>query len=190
MNDIRASVQRSEESFRKLCKVQQLLFYRKQKLMSLLAGSLTVLLSLAIKNEILSLIVLFLGCWFVVGAETPPIVKAKTMSKNLNASASYVSYRFGADSFIVETALDEKIQDYRHIKYLVEDAKYIYLFRMDKSGYMLDKTTVTGVRPDEIGIFLAGKCPADLTSIRDLKSIKGAFSTFAFGGDFSGKRLY
>ena len=188
MNDIHASIKRSEESFRKLCKVQQLLFYRKQQLMSLLAGSLTVLLSLAIKNEILSLIVLFLGCWFIVGAETPPVVKAKAMFKNLNASASCVTYRFGADSFIVKTALDEKIQDYSHINHLVEDAKYLYLFRTDESGYMLDKTTVTGIRPDEIGSFLAGKCPADLISMRELKGIKGAFSTFSFDGSFSGKR--
>lgn len=176
MDQISFSIVRSEESFRRLCKVQQLLFYSRQRAMSLLSGSAVVLLSLAVKNVTISLIILFLGCWFIAGAETPPMVKARNMYRQLNLAAQRVDYVFYPRSFTVKTAVGGSEHSYDEVAFIIEDSRYLYLFRKDESGFMFEKSSAKGSDSEAPAKFFMQKCRAEYLHYSELRSLKYLFA--------------
>ena len=180
-----AEIRHSEKTYRRLCQIQYWRYRKDYEIKVFLAGTVIVLLSLFIRQATLSIMVLFIGCWFVAGSQTPPLRLAKKMIDGVNGNFPQTAYAFYPDSFVIKNQFGERRDEYSAIEDLVEDGNTIILFKKDRSGYVIDSSTIQSGKQEFID-FLEEKTGKTILQSRDLctanyllSSIKSALSASA-----------
>lgn len=172
----KASINHSEETYKQLCKVQQQVFFKKQEILCLLIGAALILLSLSIGTSTISLIVLFVGCWFIAGMRTPPISRAKKMIDSAKGKFPHTIYHFDNTNFFFSNLYGAKKGAYEDICRLVEDKRYFYIFLKSQAGHMIDKSSLSEEDLKEFSSFLEDKTDLIFEDTRTFKSSKYALN--------------
>ncbi|MDO5540305.1 MAG: YcxB family protein [Eubacteriales bacterium] len=81
------------------------------------------------------------GCFILVGINTPEKYMAKKIIQSMNGRFPKLSYDFGFEVVKIKGADNINRLDYEEIIRLVEDDEYLYVFRKDKSAFMIDRKT-------------------------------------------------
>lgn len=138
MEILSANIKHTEKTYRTLCRVRYNLYHKEQEIKLSLVGACIILISLFIKQTTISLIILFVGCWVLVSAQTPPMRMAKMMIDQIKGNFPVTSYLFSEDGIVATNQFGSSSAEYSQIQYLVRATNYFYIFFHNESAFMID----------------------------------------------------
>lgn len=107
------------------------------------------------------------GCFMVVGINTPEKYLAKKIIQSMNGRFPKLSYDFGFEVIKIKGADNMNRLNYDEIIRLVEDDEYFYIFRKDKSAFMIDRKTAKP-KADSLRELLSKKTQLNWTKPRSM----------------------
>lgn len=138
-----ARIQQSKETIRRYSEVQYNVFHTSAKLMGLAISVALVLLgAFAVKAEVLSLVLIFLGCVLFTNLNAPANFTANRVIALFQGKFPELHYTFSPSGMLIEGRTPEV--SYSDFIRLVEDEEYLYLFQSPQYGSMIRKDTVSG----------------------------------------------
>ena len=147
MEKYTARIEHSEATVKAMAKTQFECFKGKSYYITFLACIAMLGAALFWKDIPQGLQILFLavGCFTLVGLNSPPKKLAEQVIKNLRGKFPKMGYVFTPGS-VQLTGADEGAElTYKDILLLVEDRNYLYIFIQNRSAYMID---ISSVKPD------------------------------------------
>ena len=101
------------------------------------------------------MICLFIGCVMIANVNIGPRMLAKQIIKQMDGQFPHSRYAFNVSEF--KFPEEAEAVPYHKLIRLVEERQYFYLYVSEDSGYMVDKSTVTGGDIQGFKQFLAEK---------------------------------
>ena len=169
MENLRAEITHSEKTYKTLCRIRYNLFHKDHELKLDLAGAGVILLSLFIHQTTLSLLILFIGCWLIVSAQTPPMRMAKLMIDQAKGSFPITTYTFTPHNIEASNQYGNSSAAYTQIQHLVKSPDYYYLFLQNETGYMIDARKLSCDKQEFLA-FLEKKLGIEAIDISELSS--------------------
>ncbi|MGN1000193.1 MAG: YcxB family protein, partial [Faecousia sp.] len=148
-----AEMQHTEDSIRRLSKIQYRTFRPGVRLLWLAAGVGTILAAVySGANQLLFYLLMFAGCWLMINLDLPAKHRADKIIDSGKGTLPHTRFRFREEDFTVKSGGYEKTVSYRLLYALLEDEQYLYLFLNADAAYMVDKATLS---PGEMSLFQA-----------------------------------
>ena len=189
-----AEMRHTADTVKRMTMTQYNTFSMKRKL-AVLVLALAMILFGTFSGTNMGIVILGLGCFILMGINTRAKMIVDQILKEFNGSYPQLRYHF-THSGLQPTHVQEEYP-YRDMIWLIDDGNFLYLFLKNKSGFMVDKSTIKGqggvdglkaLVERQTG--LKWKKPFNLlrlrlTDIRDILSVSGA----ADDGQYTGERL-
>lgn len=148
---MKLEMRHTEESIRRLARVQYNTYCMGQKLITaLFAAALVVLGMLGFFGQVTSLVLVAIGCWTFTGINAPADRNAKKMIECAKGRLPSSAYTFGADAVIIEGDGQQETLRYKDIYSLIWDGPYLYLFISRYSAYMIPMETMPEKDAEEL----------------------------------------
>lgn len=107
------------------------------------------------KTLFMPLVCLFVGCVMIANLNQAPKSLAKKVIAQMGGQFPQSAYRFESSSFSFHK--ETPAVPYSKLIRLIEDKQYFYLYVSEDSGYMVDRSTVSGDGAAGLKAFLAEK---------------------------------
>lgn len=175
---MKAQMQHTEESIRRLSRVQYRTYGAARRLMTALTGCVLIVLgAVGASDRTASLVLLALGCWTMMSLNAPADRNAKKLIECAKGRMPSSEFSFSENEIEISGDGQRSLLKYGDIYSLICDAEYVYLFRSRYSAYMIPLNSVETGSGEELKRFLAEKTglplekPGSLMRIRfrDLK---------------------
>lgn len=191
---MKLEMRHTEESIRRLARVQYNTYCMGQKLITaVFACALVVLGTFGFFGQVTSLVLIAIGCWTFTGLNAPADRNAKKMIECAKDELPASVYTFEPDAVLIEGDGRKEALRYENIYSLIWDGAYLYLFISKYSAYMVPMETMPEKDAEELRGFLSRKTglalerPGSLLSF-NLKAIWRNFATEKRGRDASTER--
>lgn len=165
-----AQIEHSEETFKRLARIQYDAYCVPTKLMLAALGAVCVYLGMTMTGSAFSMVLLFLGCWTIISIQLPAKRNAEKMIAMAKGDFPVTQYRFWTDHIQISGEQTSAELNYTQIYDLLEDREYLYLFLNRTSGYMIPKDSVSPCIEDFI-LFLEKKTGKKKSSVKGLLSL-------------------
>ncbi|MCI7810098.1 YcxB family protein [bacterium] len=138
-----AEMQHTEESIRRLSKIQYHTFRPGVRLLWMAAGVGTIFGAVySGADQLLFYLLMLAGCWLVMNLDLPAKHRADKIIASGEGKLPHTRFLFRESDFTAKSTGYEKTLNYRQLYALLEDGEYLYLFLNRDAGYMVDKATV------------------------------------------------
>ena len=146
-----AKIEHSEATVRTMARAQYDAFRPRSFYFFLLLslGFLAVALFVPGLSQSLKLLCIVIGCFLIVGLNSPPRQLADQIIRSLNGRFPIIGYRFEEESIELSGTDTMDSLPYDEIIRLVEQPDYLYLFIHNRSAFMIDRSSI---QPDEAGL--------------------------------------
>ena len=178
---MKVTMQHTEETIRRLARVQYDTFCLAQKLLVFLFGAGLVWLGVTNRfDSTTSLVMIAMGCWTITGINASPNRNAKKMIEYAKGNLPKSEYTFQKESVLIYGDGQQTKLAYKDIYSLVQDEAYFYLFISKYSAYMVPLAELKEEQVQELKQMLEGKCgrrferPGSLWSL-SLKTLSRSF---------------
>ncbi|MCI7726885.1 MAG: YcxB family protein [Clostridiales bacterium] len=143
MKEYTAYMIQSKDTIKRYSEVQFDVFYTSVKLIGAAVSVALVLLgAFAVRTEVLSLLLIFLGCVVFTNLNAPANYTANRVIALFRGKFPILHYSFSETGMLIEGKTPEV--KYSGIIRLVEDEEYLYLFQSPQYGSMIKKSSVSG----------------------------------------------
>ena len=143
MKQFTAYIVQTPQTIRRYAEVQFNVFHTTAKIVGAAVSVALVLLGgFVVKQEVPSLLLIFLGCVLFTNLNAPANFTANRVIALFKGKFPTIRYRFTADGMYVNNKADPV--PYSSFIRLVEDENYFYLFQSTQYGSMIRKDTVGG----------------------------------------------
>lgn len=160
MEKYSAYIQHSEDTVRRLAKMQYELYQNKKRYTILIVGVAIAALGLIFReNNVLFVIFMLIGCWVAMSTSIPAKMTAQKMIDAFNGSYPKTNYSFEEDKIVVSGKTYRKNGQvkYDRIISLSQDERYLYFFIDKRTAHMIDKDTLQPKEYAEFSSFLQRK---------------------------------
>lgn len=138
-----AEMQHTEESIRRLSKIQYHTFRPGVRLLWIAAGIGSIFGAVySGADQLLFYLLMLAGCWLMMNLDLPAKHRADKIIASGAGKLPHTRFHFRESDFTVKSSGYEKTLPYRQLYALLEDGEYLYLFLNRDAGYMVDKATV------------------------------------------------
>lgn len=177
---MKASMQHTQDTIKRLSRVQYNTYCQGQKLMSLVFAMVMLFLSAAGGfSSTTSLVLMFIGCWAFTGMNVPADRRAKKIIELAKGNYPASEYRFEEETVRILGDSQETSLPYSDIFSLICDGPYLYLFLNQESAYMVDLMDMKEEKVQQLKNQLSQKTgltiepPGSLMTLNLAKLIKG-----------------
>jgi hypothetical protein len=143
MKQWRASIEYDKSNTVRLAKALEKSFHWQRRLALFMAGFAIVALGfvLGIQNTY-GLAFIAIGCLLLTNTDAQARKKARTITSQLKGYVPQMRYTFSEKSFLGETDRESNSFAYDQLIRLMDDGKFLYLFKDRETAFMVDKSTV------------------------------------------------
>lgn len=175
---MRAKMQHTEESIRRLSRVQYRTYCALQRLMTALTACVLLVMGTVCSfGRATSLVLIALGCWTMMSLDVPADRNAKKLIESAKGRIPASEFSFSEEKITISGDGQQSTLKYSDLYSLIGDGEYLYLFRSRYSAYMIPMNAVEGGSGEELKQFLSERAklpvekPGSLLRIRvrDLK---------------------
>lgn len=143
MKEYTAYIIQSKDTIKRYSEVQFNVFHTSAKLIGAAVSVALVLLgAFAVKTEVLSLLMIFLGCVIFTNLNAPANYTANRVIALFREKFPTLHYNFSESGMLIEGKAPQI--KYSGIIRLVEDEDYLYIFQSPQYGSMIKKSSVSG----------------------------------------------
>lgn len=148
-----AEIQHSKETFQRLAKIQHDEYGVTLKLLMMGIGAVCLMVGISKGfNNILSIALMFTGCWTFTSLNLPAQRNADKMISLAEGSFPHTKYAFLASEIQITSGETTSTLAYDKVYDLLEDNDYFFLFLNNSAGYMVPKKSI---RPADTAQFAA-----------------------------------
>lgn len=154
-----AVMKHSEDSIRRLTKVQYNAYQVGKKFLFLLAGGVLILVAVFGGMSLsASGVIAFIGCMIIWFSNFPAQLAAAQMNRAINGKYPRVEYYFFDEAVDITDGKEWFTLPYKGIQRFFEDKEYWYFFLTTNTSYMIPKSTLKKGDASKFTTFIENRC--------------------------------